>query len=316
MLSHQSLWKTLTGVLTLLLTVSILIWYASGPMGVPSADIITFSAFEDAVKHESPASLTLVTYNIGYASAEKNNQPIALTEEEVLRNLDEIAAALQTLDADIICLQEVDFDAARTFGINMMRYLAEQLNMPYAAYLVLWNKRYVPWPYWPPQIHFGRMLDGQAVLSRFPILEQSAVIFEKPLENDLWYNWFYPDRGAQRVALKVGRMRWDIWNVHLEAFHAGTRRRQLADLAEAVQGDDATALVAGDVNEGAGLWLDAFTRDAGLKRSKISIDMPSYALAVDHLFFSEALSFEEGGYVSSPASDHVPVWALFSVRRH
>ena len=135
----------------------------------PSSGIIEFKQFVERIHKEMPDEITAVTYNIGYGSAEKNNKPEVLSEEEVRKNLDVMVESLKELDPDIVFLQEVDFNAARTVGIDQMRYLAKSLAMPFAAYTVTWNKRYIPWPYWPPAVHFGRMLSGQAILSRFPI---------------------------------------------------------------------------------------------------------------------------------------------------
>ena len=51
------------------------------------------------------------------------------------------------------------------------------------AYAVNWDKRYVPFPYWPPVVHFGEMLSGQGVLSKFPILMNKKIVLQKPEEN-------------------------------------------------------------------------------------------------------------------------------------
>jgi endonuclease/exonuclease/phosphatase family metal-dependent hydrolase len=287
-----------------------LVWYAAGP-ATPSKrfrpkGIVTFEQFEARAHRAMPPRITAVTYNIGYASGDKNNLPVRLAKSEVIENLDAMVGELKELAADVVFLQEVDFDSRRTFGIDQMDYLAKALKMPYAAYAVTWNKRYVPWPYWPPRVHFGRMLSGQAVLSRFPISEHSVTRFEKPANNAFWYNLFYIGRCAQCLRLDAGGETMDVWNVHLEAFDEEARRHQLTELANSVAEDDRTILVAGDFNEVPNLFLQNFSRKTSLKRS---------GTGFDHIFYAESLTLDGEGYETSAASDHFPQWATFTLKR-
>src|SRR5690606_20559225 len=138
---------------------------------------------------------------------------------------------------DLIFLQEVDFRSARSFDIDQLRLLCEKLGMPYAAYTLTWNKKYVAWPYWPFSLHFGRLVSGQAVLSRFPIKQQVLVQFEKPAENPFWYNWFYLDRVVQRMKVEIGTQSVSVYNIHLEAFTIQTRKEQLQKLSDQIRQD-------------------------------------------------------------------------------
>jgi endonuclease/exonuclease/phosphatase family metal-dependent hydrolase len=282
------------------------IFYAASPgyssKEFPSEGIKQFDEYIARTHSSIPNEITAIAYNIGYASAEKNNQPVELNREEVIRNLDSMVSALKELDPDIVFLQEVDFGAARTFNINQMEYLARGLEMPYAAYVITWNKRYVAWPYWPPKRHFGKMLSGQAILSRFPIESESSIRFDKPEENQFWYNWFYLDRIAQRISLKVGEQTWSAWNIHLEAYHQNTRHKQIEKLRDAVQKDPQAVLAAGDYNEKPGSELNKFSEETGMGKT---------GLEIDHIFYSNKFKLEDSGHLSITASDHFPIWARF-----
>src|SRR4029434_2931140 len=183
-------------------------------------------------KAKSRKSLKIVTYNIGYASGEKNNRPLTLTREEVLENLRAMTQVLKELKPDLLLLQEVDFQSARTFGIDQMDFISRALCFHYGAYVVTWNKRYLPWPYWPPRAQFGRMVSGQAVLSRFPIEKQELFQFPKPSSNPFWYNWFYLNRIVQKLIVKWGDDTFAVFNVHLEAFDSKTRLDQAEKLGQ------------------------------------------------------------------------------------
>ena len=178
------------------------------------------------------APLRLMTYNIGYASGLSNNKGGVVPQGEVIANLDQIALSMKQNDADIIAVQEIDIDSHRTSGIDQLEYLAKKLEMPYAATIVNWNKKYVPYPIELNfNKHFGRMESGQAVFSRFPITKNSAHFFLKPFNKPFWYNMFYIERGAQVVTLELSPSKaMTIINVHLEAFHIATREAHVQQL--------------------------------------------------------------------------------------
>lgn len=295
-------------LLVILAGIALLIYWARGPQvsekQFPSSQVINYKNYESNARRSIPDRLTVVTYNMGFASADKNNKPVKLVEEEIRANLDAMVAELQKLKPDLIFLQEVDFNAARTFGIDQMRYLVEGLEMPFAAYVITWNRRYLPWPFWPPSVHYGRMLSGQAVLSRFPIQGQSAIRFEKPASNPFWYNWFYLDRIAQRVSLTVGDDTWNVWNLHLEAFDPSAREQQFKQVIQAIRKDTRAVIAAGDYNEQKADVLQDFGQKIGFS---------SYGHYLDYIFFADGLDVVEKGYQDIEASDHWPVWARFKV---
>ncbi|HBF13938.1 MAG TPA: hypothetical protein DDW49_11230 [Deltaproteobacteria bacterium] len=238
--------------LTLLFFTGILsasIFWAASPNGLAfeESGLITEKEFEAPLPQ--PQSLKIITYNIGYASGITNNQAIHWPREEIEKNLNEIAQNLKKENADIIGLQELDFDSKRTHGINQMEFLQQALKLPYAAYVITWNKRYLPWPYWPVKIHYGRMVSGQAVLSRYPITKQDILAYPKPASNAFWYNWFYLDRKVQKLNIQIKEKNISLWHAHLEAFDPKTCLEQAQALSQNIQKENLThSLLIGDLN--------------------------------------------------------------------
>lgn len=276
-----------------------------------------------------PSTLTVVSYNIGYASGDKNNQGAVLAVREVEENLKAMVESLGQLQPDLLFLQEVDFFAKRTFDINQMENIAQALGLPHAAYVVTWNKKYIAWPYWPPKHHFGHTVSGQVVLSRYPLSDQKIETFPKPEDNPPWYNWFYVDRVIQSMVVQVGDPPLQIINVHLEAFSEEHKEKQIKGLAQAVRGlGPGPKIVAGDFNliwSGKGkasedpkahrALLEDFQKDTQMKLT--SQDNPQFTFnswqphkQIDLIFYSPDLSLQgEGVLKDLPASDHLPVWA-------
>lgn len=319
-------------------------WYAASPF-LSEREFASFNQvkFEKNLDESnvSPSldkvgRIKIVSYNIGYAWGDKNNLSVQVSKSEVENNLRIMAENLKKLNADILCLQEVDFQSARTFDINQFEYLAKALRMPYGAYAVTWNKKYLPWPYWPPQNQYGHMFSGQVILSRFPIEEQALLKFEKPSSNPFWYNWFYLERMAQKVSIQIGAQKLALWNIHLEAFDPKTRETQIQILSKEIESEkNPIKIVAGDFNspsrfqenlnaqdqkelEDKGEILKEFSKLTDLQnaeKKEIFYTMPSWkpVKKIDHLFYNPAqLKLEETGTVSNLlSSDHLPVWGSF-----
>jgi endonuclease/exonuclease/phosphatase family metal-dependent hydrolase len=309
------------------------VFYAAGPVipenKLPSYGLLKYHDIQTS-SHLS-SSLHFVTYNIGYASGQKNNKGSILTPKEVKENLDAMVEELKKTPPDILALQEVDFKAARTFGINELDYLAHGLDMPYAAYAITWNKRYVAWPYWPISLHFGSVVSGQAILSRYPLSDYEVHYRGKPARNPFWYNLFYLDRVVQKVHVSLGEKEFTVWNVHLEAFDPVTRREQVHRLADEVKQQGGLKFVLGDFNSSITMRDDVSAEDKEMESSEAILsfmeltDMlnagtkpfytfPSWdpARKLDHIVYSPSVrNLEARTLPSLRASDHLPVLADF-----
>jgi len=326
----------------LFLSFSVFIFYAKSPNDYPAQREINLPPTMNAAAQIHPF-FTLISYNMGYASGNKNNRPVALSEAEIEKNLSEMNGTLWKLHADVIALQEVDLDAARTFHIDQMNRLALGLQIQHMAYAVTWNKRYVPWPYWPIATQFGKMISGQAVLSRYPIVEHQVFDFPKPRSNPFWYNWFYIDRKVQKVVIEIAEnRRVTIWNVHLEAFDEVTRTEQTEALIELIRTDlkktrvSQPTFVLGDFNSPSDFdptaktasikkWeksrkdIALFLEKTGLMLASGEWSIPSWkpVKKIDHIFYDGVLIplVVSGTVTGIKASDHLPVWGSFELAK-
>ncbi len=300
------------------------LWWASQPAIDPSQlplEAVHYYA-TDAAARPHRRSIRLVTYNIGYAYGDKNNTGTLHTKSQVEAHLNQMIAALRALDPDVIGLQEVDFAAYRTHGIDQLAYLAKGLQMPFAAHVVTWNRRYVPWPYWPPPRHFRQVVSGQAMVSRYPIVHHTTHWFEKPADNPFWYNLFYLDRVAQRITIRIGDRDAVVWHAHLEAFDDSTRGRQLQIFAEQLRAETTPWVWAlGDFNSASDdPALQDFAQLTQLRNVEgptMTASFPSWEPTekIDHIFARPNQSILAAGILKNiVASDHLPVWAEFRLR--
>ncbi|MDX1386388.1 MAG: endonuclease/exonuclease/phosphatase family protein [bacterium] len=312
-------------LLGLCLGLALFLIYASNegisPSKLPRKALVSYPVPEQPVPTSMSEGIKVISFNMGYAYGEANNRGRILTREEVEKNLGDMIQKLKNLQADILLLQEVDFFARRSFDTNQMAALAQGLGLPYGAYVLTWNKKYIAWPYWPLNRHFGRMVSGQAVLSRFPINKQEILAFEKPRDNPFWYNWFYLNRLAQRLVINIGESTLEVYNVHLEAFSKGTNQNQLMDFARWISGSPhPIKIVGGDFNldwelEPERKRLQAFGTVANLEMAQPDsgdLTYPSWEpqKRIDFIFYSPNWSEVESGVLTGLlASDHLAVWA-------
>lgn len=177
-------------------------------------------------------NLRLVTWNIAYCHGAGSDglhyeQKSPAWHQNGLR---EIANALIETNADVVCLQEVDFNSARSHHIDQAQAIAELANYPHIQKLELWNRPYVPFPGGLNfRKHWGKIQSGLAILSKFPITPAKNIVFPKPKKNSAAYNYFYLNRGVQICLLTLpGVLRpINLANLHLEAFDPLSRREQL-----------------------------------------------------------------------------------------
>lgn len=317
-------------------------WASSGASALPPeklSEIIVFPGPPTQSQGQGEV-FTVMTYNIGYLSGMLNNLPIKTTKELFEENMQTTLQLLEKVEPDFIGFQEIDFHSRRSFYVDQVRSIAEKAGYKYAAVAVNWDKHYVPFPYWPPSVHFGKMLSGQAVLSRWPILSTQRFVLEKPAGRPFYYNALYLDRLIQVVKIKIKDKDIVILNVHLEAFDRETREKQAGKVLEMYRSfrNEYPVLVIGDLNSippdaaQKNNFLDEpdvdFTNDNTiglfLAEKSLSVTEPvtftfpsdSPSRKLDHIFYNHDKITLIKAWVPERinSSDHLPLVMQFSLK--
>ncbi|RZM79172.1 endonuclease/exonuclease/phosphatase family protein [Leptolyngbya iicbica] len=279
---------------------------------------------------------SVVSYNIGYLSGLTNNQAVRPAASLYETNLAAAIAALAPLNPDIVALQEIDLESRRSYQVDQVAALGDALAYPQRAIAINWDKRYVPFPYWPPAVHFGQMLSGQAILSRWPIVEQERIVLSKVASKPFYYNALYLDRLAQVAQIELNGQAVVVINVHLEAFDRPTRQTQ-TEVVLALAEDYATrhpVILLGDFNsalnrdaEGSPrsiqTVLDSTVFEPAVPLAQLSdaaqatypSDRPEFKL--DYIFYTPAsLELLEARVITAAgqASDHLPLWMRWRLK--
>ncbi|PIE18868.1 MAG: hypothetical protein CSA66_03580 [Proteobacteria bacterium] len=238
----------------ILVAALVFLWWASGGETdgalVAPGEIEVLEAYLPDAPLPPAARLDVLTFNVGYGRGPEGDYAGPWTEAHIARHLEGIAAQIATSGADLVALQEVDLGAARSHYIHQGRRLAELLGWPYLSCVRTWENNYVPFPYWPPSRHYGRMVSGQCTLCRYPIARSTRYRLPQPAANPFWRNLFYLNRAIEHaeVTLPGGRT-LHVYNVHLEAFDQVNRQRHIERLRELVDDNDSDLVVVlGDFN--------------------------------------------------------------------
>ena len=201
----------------------------------------------------SEGKIALLTWNISYAYGigSSGQGYVPHSPAEFQGRLERIGKIIKESEADIVFLQEVDFDSHRSHHVNQLEELAKVSGLRYAASVISWEANYIPFPLWPPQHHFGMVHSGGAVLSRYPIINNQAMLHPKPSRNFWLRNMFYLFRYSQWVQIQIGSRDVIVINNHLESYDKDNRVLQanvLAKMIEIIDNSKYVIIFGGDMN--------------------------------------------------------------------
>lgn len=337
---------TLTVVLCLFSCLIFFMMWASYPWSlgetVTQGTIETVEPVEMLDISESPSVIKILTWNLGFLYGEGSEGPGYVAQEEIFyqEKLTEMVKQLKAWNPDILCLQEIDFDSKRSRFLNQAHFIAKNAGYPYVAEAVSWRANYIPFPYWPFTRHFGSMKSGGAVLSKYPILQNEVTLLAKPMSQAWWYNLFYLHRYFQKVTVELGTKKFEIMNLHLEAFDKVDRRGQVKKLVAKIQ-NDKVDFVAGDFNSvptsaskrskffndddyendpsqdimSKSGMLEVIPEEIYSKAENLYFTFPSSKpdRRLDYIFYRPDLKMMRAEIHPSGTSDHLPLEAIFQI---
>jgi len=241
--------KFLITLLLIFASLILLLYFLANPSGGLTSNI-TQSEKGMERKVSKGDTINVLTFNMayGYGSGSDGVGYEPKPKDFIYERLKNIALLINDTKADIVLLQEVDFDATRSGNRNQVDFLMSLIDLKYAASAISWDARYVPFPYLPISSHFGKVKSGGAILSRFPITEQKTDFLPKPASNPWYYNWFYLHRYIQKVSIDFGFKTFSVFNMHLEAYDVVNKKNQAHQLKKMVASTSDLLLFGGDLN--------------------------------------------------------------------
>jgi len=187
----------------------------------------------------APDTLRIVTYNIAHARGPRLNTPNSNGEslEERRDRLNRMGEDLRELRADIIFLQEVDFNTWWSHGLDQADLLAEITGMPYRV-----KQRNVD-----TGLPFWRRWDfGNVLLSRLPVTDAEKLSL--PPYSD-FEQLVAGNHDALMASVNLGGGKTlRIMGVHLEVRSEETRVQAAQQLIAAQRAISEPMILLGDLN--------------------------------------------------------------------
>ena len=242
--------------------------------------------------------MRLLLYNIRYATGYGPSFHLPVPGAGYLRsnrkNLERITRFIQSLDADIVGLIEVDTGSLRS-GINQADAIAQAIGH-YSTY----------------QCKYGEASLG----NRVPILrKQGNAFLAAPRVHGERFHYF--DTGIKRLIIELELENVAIFLVHLSLKYRH-RQYQLRHLHDLVKATDKPVIVAGDFNT---FWgeheLFLFTQAAGLISANIE-SLPSYPSRqprkeLDFILYGKGIQPTAFDIPQVHFSDHLPLVLDFDI---
>ena len=236
----------------------------------------------------SPVRLTVLTYNI-YHGQDANGGS----------NLDAVAGIINSLEPDLVALQEVDNKTARAKGLDLTAELSRRTGMHGV---------------------FGKAMDydgggyGEAVLSRYPVIETK----NNPLPHS--------DKAEPRAALEVhielpGGVKIAFVGTHLDHQRdQGNRMMQAKRIMELYENYNLPIVLAGDLNAAPGSDpINLLSRQwsyAAQDDPEPTIPSVKPARKIDYIMYKPKGRWkivEVRVIDEKVASDHCPVFAVLEL---
>jgi endonuclease/exonuclease/phosphatase family metal-dependent hydrolase len=314
-----------------MLIIAFYFWASSSNFEVDEYSKIIINNYPTEITNDSVYSI--ITYNIGYLSGMTNNLPIKKEAKFFDENLKSVVTEFKRLDPDIIAFQEIDFASKRSYDVNQQNEIAK-LGYNFVGQVINWDKKYLPFPEFPISMHYGRILSGQSILSKYEITQQDRLELKRNATNPFYYDAFYLDRLAQTVKINITKSNQKnqtlvIINVHTEAFHQETRIEQIEKIIHLFQTfkKEYPTILLGDFNsdvnyENAGIELllnlpktgcAAFER----KNASNTFDSEKPSERLDYIFYNtDFIEYVHGEVLSefNQASDHLPLLMKFKLK--
>ncbi len=187
---------------------------------------------------ESPAPnrpLRIACYNIAHGRGIADSNWAGGGPADRIARLEQIAELLRQIDADVVVLNEVDFDSSWSYSVDQARYLARKAGYAYWAEQRNLDFRILTW----------KWRFGNALLSKYPI--ENAQVADLP-GYSAWETILAGKKRGLICDIKFGDDVVRVIGAHLSHRSESLRVDSAKLLTEIAADSTAPTIVAGDLN--------------------------------------------------------------------
>ena len=302
----------------------ILLAIAIGPFLVrramaPSYRVQLFSAKNPADRTVSD-SISIVTYNIAHGRGPIDDNWQGTTDSKQKR-IESISSLLREINADVVVLNEVDFDSTWSGGQNQAAAIAKT-----AGYSWRVEQRNLDFGF-----IYGSWTFGNTILSKFPITNAATVRYP-PLK--IWESWLAGSKqGVVCTITPPGRTPFRVAAVHLEHRDESIRADSAERLIQLASESPLPLIAAGDFNSSLTGFpfsettadgknaMDSLRKsgkfqlrpDTELESEQVTFSVPAPDRVIDWILVPPESDIESYDVIDTELSDHFPVRAVIQL---
>ena len=198
-----------------------MVW-ACEPLATEFKDVENATMYTSSKIKEAPhpdSSIMVMTWNIRFGIGRSSwfgdacGNNTVFGKEEVMPHLEAIVDQIDSVQPDILFLQECDVDSRRTSYINELQYILDHTYFNYAAYVPEWKSEFIP------SDGLGRMNMGLVILSPWPITDAQRINLATRGDQAGIVNYFYLHSCILTGKIHIqGFREFSLLNIHASAF--------------------------------------------------------------------------------------------------
>ncbi len=170
-------------------------------------------------------SFTVLTWNTGYGALSDDSDffmdggtmVYTADKDRVQENLEQIAVEIESIDPDIVFLQEVDKVADRSYKIDEVSFFQESNNDKVSSYALNMDAIFIPYPI-PP---IGGVKVGIQTLSAYEVSSSARLSLPVPFKWPVSTCNFKKCLNVSRIPVAGTDKELVLVNLHLEAYDSG-----------------------------------------------------------------------------------------------
>ncbi len=196
---------------------------------------------ESSTKVLTDTPYNVLTYNIGYAALDAQSDffmdggdgVLGRSRADVRSNIENITATIANNSANIVFLQEVDVRSKRSYRINELEYITQQLG-GVSAFAYNYKCDYVPYP-WPT---LGKISSGLLTVTSFSAVSAERIALSTPFSWPLSTCNLKRCLLVERIPVEGTDHELVLVNLHLEAYDDGEGKKAQTEMLAALLTDE------------------------------------------------------------------------------
>ena len=197
-----------------------------------TSDAIMYEAVSQTGVTNDDTQIKVVTWNIRFGIGrfpffgDSCGDSVILDNSSIEKIMANIADSLNSMDADIVLLQEVDVNSKRTGYMDQVQYLLDNTNLNYGCYASMWKADFIP------SDGIGRIDAGNAILSKYVLTNAERIQLDLRTDQDGLTQYFYLRRNiikAKIPSLTKNSKDFFAVNIHATAFATDDTKQKHID---------------------------------------------------------------------------------------